>query len=226
MKEYDENTPLQYQQGKADFMGSQIKVDHRVLIPRPETELLVSVSGDLLREAKKRDPVIADIGTGSGAITVALAGLFKNGRFVASDISQDALDVARENIGRINKKDQVELLRSDMFSSFGPEWNETFDAVVSNPPYVSEQDYEQLDAWVLAEPKIALYAGKDGMDLLRIAASGSRRLLVPGGFAAVEVGYDQADQMKKEFQKNGFLNIKSFKDFNDHERVIVGWKRG
>ncbi|MFH1837761.1 MAG: peptide chain release factor N(5)-glutamine methyltransferase [Candidatus Omnitrophota bacterium] len=226
MNEDDDKIPIQYRNGRTEFMGIDIKVDPRVLVPRPETELLVSVTSDLLKTRIIERPLIADIGTGSGAIAIALADLVENGRIIASDISLDALDVARENVRNYGKSHKITLMCSDLFAAFYAETPDKFDAIVSNPPYVSEGDYSELDAWVKAEPKTALCGGKEGMDILKRIASESPKVLLPGGFVAVEVGYDQADKMKKEFIINGFENIKSYRDFNDYERVIVGWKRG
>lgn len=226
MNENDERIPGQYRKGTASFMGLDIKVDERVLIPRPETELLVSVSNDLLNRMNNGSPLIADIGTGSGAITVALSGLVKNGRFIASDVSKEALSVAEENVQKYRKNAKIYLVCSDMFSSFSAKVGAKFDAIISNPPYVSGEDYDKLDDWVKKEPKTALYAGDDGMDYLKIIASQSPERLTRGGFVAVEVGYNQADRMKKELAANGFKNITGFRDFNNYERVIAGWISG
>lgn len=208
------------------FGGIDIKVDNRVLIPRPETELLVEVTGDILKLINRDIVYVAEIGTGSGAVSIALAELVDNANIVAVDISRDALVLASENIDRYSKRHQIELMYSDIFSSFSKDFYGKFDVIVSNPPYVSAKDYETLDEWVLAEPKIALYGGPEGMDILKKIITGSMSFLSSGGFVILEIGYDQSEKVKKELQENGFINIKSFRDFNDHERVIVGRKSG
>ncbi|MFH1798338.1 MAG: peptide chain release factor N(5)-glutamine methyltransferase [Candidatus Omnitrophota bacterium] len=220
--DYESNIPVQYQEGKANFLGMEISVDSRVLIPRPETELLVKVSADLCKKKEWQVPSVLDIGTGSGAVSLGLAKLIKNCRITAVDISSDALDAARKNITKFGYDDKIELVLSDMFSAFEEECP-LFNCIVSNPPYVSDTDYEVLDDWVKAEPKIALSAGGEGMDYLKTIISMSRKFLVPGGFTAVEIGYDQAEKVKREFVKNNFKDVTGFFDFNNYERVIAGW---
>ncbi|MGB2600428.1 MAG: peptide chain release factor N(5)-glutamine methyltransferase [Candidatus Omnitrophota bacterium] len=226
MKEYSETIPVQYQEGKASFLGMDILVDERVLIPRPETELLVEVSADLCRKDLSAEPFILDLCTGSGAVALALAKMMNNCRVIGSDVSPDAISVARENISRFDLEDRIELVISDMFGSFGPQYEGSFDCIVSNPPYVSDKDYVKLDAWVKVEPKLALYAGEKGMDHLSRLIFGSGKFLKPDGFVAVEVGYDQAEKVKYEFASRGFKKVTGFRDFNGYERVIVGWKNG
>ncbi|MDP8258656.1 MAG: peptide chain release factor N(5)-glutamine methyltransferase [Candidatus Aadella gelida] len=221
-----DSIPMQYREGKTAFMGMDIKVDERVLIPRPETELLVEVAGDILKQIHRDNVYIAEVGTGSGAVAIALAKLIDNANIVAADISRDALVIAAENVDRFDKNGQIKLVHSDVFSFFSQDFCGKFDAIVSNPPYVSENDYGALDEWVLAEPKTALYGGPEGMDILKKIISESMELLSPGGFVALEIGYDQSEKVKKELRANDFIEIKSFKDFNGHERVIVGRKSG
>ncbi|RKY41544.1 MAG: peptide chain release factor N(5)-glutamine methyltransferase [Candidatus Makaraimicrobium thalassicum] len=224
--EYSETVPVQYQEGTAAFMDMNVLVDPRVLIPRPETELLVSVAAGLCRGKSWKSPVILDVGTGTGVIPLGLTKLIEDCRVIGADICEEALNVARENLRRFNREDRVELVVSDMFAAFVPEYENFFDCVVSNPPYVSEKDYEGLDAWVKAEPRIALCAGREGMDHLNVLAGQSGRFLAPGGFIAVEAGYDQAQKVKDAFRVSGFTDITAFRDFNGYERVITGWKRG
>ena len=224
--EYSETIPIQYEEGTAAFLGMDIAVDPRVLIPRPETELLVSVVAELCEKAGSSRPRILDIGTGSGVIPMGLTKLIENCRVTGADISTDALEVAKINIESHGLEKNVDLVVSDMFSAFGQGDFGTFDCIVSNPPYVSEADYAEVDAWVKAEPEIALLSGKEGMDHLEIIAAESGRYLARGGFTAVEVGYDQADKVRKAFVKHGFSDVKSFKDLNGYERVITGYING
>lgn len=225
-KEYSDTIPIQYAEGSTRFLDMEIKVDPRVLIPRPETELLVEVVVRFLRERSWADPFILDVGTGSGIIPLGIVRSIPDARVVAADISSDALEVARENIRTFEAEEKVELVISDMFSGVCVSRGRLFDCIVSNPPYVSGKDFDKLDAWVRAEPKEALYAGEEGMDHLNIIAEESGKFLAPGGFVAVEVGYDQAPKVKDRFHECGFRDIVSFKDLNDHERVVIGWKHG
>lgn len=228
------NVPIQYQEGKADFLGMEILVDSRVLIPRPETEILVKISADLCKKKEWQIPLILDVGTGSAAVSLGLAKLLKDCRIIATDVSSDALSVARKNITRFGYNSKIKLVLSDMFSGFETssrflsEWRkreDKFDCIVSNPPYVSNADYDKLDVWVKAEPKIALYAGKEGMDYLKTVIFMGQKFIIPGGFLAVEIGYDQAEKVKREFIRNDYENVTGFFDFNNYERVIVGWKK-
>lgn len=226
MMEYSDTVPVQYAEGSARFMGMDILLEPGVFIPRPETELLIRTIADLCRKKGRKDPLILDIGTGSGIIPLGLARLLKNCRVIGVDVSRDALRIAGQNVERFKHEDRITLMRSDMFEAFGPEHEGIFTAVVSNPPYVSGSSYEKLDAWVKAEPRVALYAGEEGMDYLRVLAEESGKFLKGGGFIAVEVGYDQAGKVKKLFKWAGFTGIRGYFDFNGYERVIVGWKHG
>jgi len=226
MKEYSETIPAQYEEGKAVFMGMEVLVDERVLIPRPETELLVEIVAGLCRLRKWQAPLILDMGTGSGAITLGLIKLIDDCGIVAADISDDALAVARENLKKFRVEKRVSLKKTDMFSGFDDTYNGVFNCVVSNPPYVSAKDYEKLDAWVRAEPRTALYAGEEGLDHLNTLAGESQRVLADGGLLALEVGYDQAGKVKRRLREHGFIDIRGFKDLNGYERVITGWKHG
>ena len=225
-KEYSDTIPVQYETGNVSFMGINIHVDPRVFIPRPETELLIRTADVFCQERSLKDPFVLEIGTGSGIIPVGLKRLIPLCRVVSVDISSEALEVARLNIKKFALMGDIELLESDMFEAVPFGYREKFDVVLSNPPYVSEKDYEKVDDWVRSEPRQALVAGKEGMDYLDILAQKSAAFLKPGGFLAVEIGYDQADKVKNLFDKNGFENIKGFFDFNNYERVITGWKHG
>ncbi|MBU0682936.1 MAG: peptide chain release factor N(5)-glutamine methyltransferase [Candidatus Omnitrophica bacterium] len=218
--------PVQYERGKEVFMGMQVKVDERVLIPRPETEQLVRIVADICKKKNKKYSKILELGTGSGVIALGLTGLLDNCEIIATDISESALEVARYNLKKFEREDKIKLVLSDMFSSFSQGYDGFFDSIVSNPPYVSKKDYEKLDPWVKAEPRIALFAGEEGMDYLNVIISGGGKLLIPGGFIAVEVGYDQSEKVKNKFIINDFINITSFKDSAGYERVIVGYKNG
>jgi len=113
-----------------------------------------------------------------------------------------------------------------MFMNFDNTYNGKFSCIVSNPPYVSDVDYEKVDKWVKCEPKIALYGGEEGMHYLNILAKKSMLFLSDNGFLTLEIGYDQTDKVKNILKEIGYKNITSYKDFNDYERVIVGYKNG
>ncbi|MFH1395714.1 MAG: peptide chain release factor N(5)-glutamine methyltransferase [Candidatus Omnitrophota bacterium] len=221
-----DTVPVQYERGEEIFMGMRVKVDERVLIPRPETELLVRTTADICKKKNKENLKILELGTGSGIIPLGLTQLIDNCEIISSDISKDALEVARYNLRKFRRENKIKLVLSDMFSFFSQGYDGFFDCIVANPPYVSKKDYEKLDAWVKAEPRIALYAGEEGMDYLDIIISGGGKLLASGGFIALEIGYDQSEKVKNAFRINGFVNIASFIDSAGYERVIVGVKNG
>jgi release factor glutamine methyltransferase len=224
--EYSETIPIQYEKGYAEFMGMKIQVSSDVFIPRPETELLVNVVATSCRKMSKDRAFILDVGTGSGNIPVGLLNLMENCRVVGLDVSSGALAVAGENIRRFKMEEKITLLRSDMFDALRPEHRGYFDAVVSNPPYVSSKDYERVGEWVKREPRIALLSGDEGMDHIGVIAEKSGYFLKEGGFLALEVGYDQGRKTKELLKKNGFTGVKGYYDFNEIERVITGWKNG
>ncbi|MBU1127534.1 MAG: peptide chain release factor N(5)-glutamine methyltransferase [Candidatus Omnitrophica bacterium] len=225
IREYSETVPVQYEDGIARFMEMDILVDPRVFIPRPETELLIRTVVALCQDRSLLCPRILEVGTGSGIIPLGVTRLLPAAGVLSVDISADALDVAGRNIEKLGTGG-IELLQSDMFGSIGAELEGTFDVVISNPPYVSDKDYAEADAWVKAEPMKALRSGAEGMDHLKILAASGGRFLRPGGFISVEIGYDQAGKTKRLFAEKNFTGIKSFFDTNGYERVIAGWKHG
>jgi release factor glutamine methyltransferase len=224
VREYSETVPYQYQDRKAHFMGMDVFVDPRVFIPRPETEVLVSSVAGMVNGKGWTKPRILDVGTGSGIIPLGLTQLIDSCVIMAVDISREALGVAARNVRQYGRQQKVMFARSDMFSIMGTEHINSFDVIVSNPPYVSRKDYAKLDAWVKAEPMIALYGGEDGMDFYRIIAKEGLWYLKKGGLLAVEVGYDQSEKVKELFIENGLVNVEAVRDFNGYDRVITGWK--
>ena len=183
--------PVAYLRGFKEFYGLRFAVDPRVLIPRPETETLVDAARDFIRG---RALSVADIGTGSGAIAVALAVHEHAARVIATDISDDALAVARVNAQDNGVADRVEFRQGDLLAPLG----ERLDVVVANLPYLRDVSFEHLfgDRTSLAfEPRVALTAGKDGLELIWRAAAGLGRVLAPGGAALFEIDPPLADQV-------------------------------
>jgi release factor glutamine methyltransferase len=185
---------------------------------------LVEVVAGLCGENGIRSPRIVDICTGSGAVSFGISKLVPESRVTAVDISAGALCVARENAGLLGF-DNIEFALSDMFSFFG-ESRDRFDVVVSNPPYVSAKDYEMVDDWVKQEPKEALLSGAEGMDHIKVLIAESSKYLKTGGFLAMEVGYDQGVKTRELLEKAGYSGVKSFRDFSNYERIIIGRKNG
>jgi release factor glutamine methyltransferase len=180
--------PIQYIFGEAEFYGLTLRVTPAALIPRPETELLVEA---VLARLPDDQPVrIADIGTGSGAIAIALAHALPHASVTALDLSPEALAIARENARTHTLEARIRFLRSDLLAAVSQE--EPFDAIVSNPPYVPAEDASTLHPQVRDhEPSLALYAGKDGLELYRRIIPEALALLKPDGLLALEIGHGQ-----------------------------------
>ncbi len=215
--------PLQYIAGTASFRQLELNVDRRVLIPRPETELLV---GAVLEWAAGRTALdLVDIGTGSGAIALSLRQEGDFGKVVATDNSSDALDLARSNAAGSPGTSEVDFRHGSLFD---PLAGDRFDIIVSNPPYVAELERESLDAEVMRwEPESALFAGLDGLDVIRKLVSGAPEYLRPGGLLAMEVGADQAHAVTNLIDATRcFGEPRIRKDYAGRDRIVVVERRG
>ena len=211
-----EHEPLAYIIGRKEFFSLDFEVTSAVLIPRPETETLVEEALKFL--AAREHPHILDIGTGSGAIAIAVAMNALDAHIVATDISENALEVARHNAVRHRCDDRVEFVRADLF----PIGETRFDLIVSNPPYVAEADLETLQPEIrLHEPQVALTSGPDGLNFYRRIAAECRAHLKSDGAVMVEVGAGQASEVAALFRAAGFSNIDAVRDLARIERVIA-----
>lgn len=206
--------PAQYIIGQADFYGMQLKVDERVLIPRPETEELVEL---ILAENPETNLSVLDIGTGSGAIALALAKNRQDWSVTAADISQDALDLASENAK--NQNLQIFLKKSDCFT----EISEKYDIIVSNPPYISREDESEVGLNVLhSEPYIALFADEEGLAIYRRIAEDAKDYLKDGGKIYLEIGYKQGQSVPELFKKHlPEKRVRTLKDQFGQDRMVV-----
>ena len=206
--------PAQYIIGHAEFFGMQLRVDKRVLIPRPETEELV---GLILTENPEKNLKVLDIGTGSGAIALALAINRPDWSVTAADISQDALDIAEEN-AKENSADLI-FIKSDCFS----EISSKYDIIVSNPPYISRSDESEIGLNVLhSEPHLALFADEDGLAIYRKIAEESKDYLSDGGKIYLEIGYKQGSSVPTLFKENlPDKRVRTLKDQFGQDRMVV-----
>lgn len=208
--------PLQYILGTEEFMGLTFRVSPVVLIPRSDTEPLVRESAALLGGRPVR---VADIGTGSGAIAVGLAHLLPAASIVAVDLSPEALVVAEANAVANGLASQIIFRQGDLL---GPLAGETFDAILSNPPYIGEEEIARLMPEVREwEPRLALTPGLDGLLFYRRLAAEGVALLRPGGFLAVEVGHRQASAVRGLFESAG-LTVAVHRDTAGIERAVIG----
>jgi release factor glutamine methyltransferase len=199
--------PVAYIVGRAWFRQLELLVDDRVLVPRPETELLVELAQDRQR--------VLDVGTGSGAIALAIAHEREGARVTGIDNSPDAIQVARANSARNGL--EVEFLIADLIVG-GP-----YDLIVSNPPYVREGEWPGLQPEItLYEPREALVAGPDGLDIIRELVPAAREVLVRGGTLGVEIGQGQSRTVESLFERAGFMRVETIRDLAGMPRVVTG----
>jgi len=212
--------PVQYITGQQEFYGLMLKVSPAVLIPRPETELLVEAV--LERLPADRETKIADVGTGSGAIAIALAYRLPKAWVTAVDLSQAALAVARDNAAVHGVTGRVRLLSSDLLAAVA---GEVFDAVVSNPPYVPEADRDSLDRQVREfEPPLALFAGDSGLEVYKRLIPQAFAVLKPGALLAMEIGFGQQDALAELLAE--WDGVEFLDDLRGIPRVALARRRG
>ena len=209
--------PIQYITGEVEFYRMPFRVTRDVLIPRPETELLVEEIIGL--EVHFRKPRLVDVGTGSGAIAIAFAHDWPHAAVTAIDLSASALEVARSNAEKLGFAACIRFLQGDLLA---PVANEQFDIIVSNPPYVPAFDRDSLAVEVRDhEPALALFAGNDGLDIYRRLIPQAFGALAPGGFIALEIGYGQQAAIHSLLDDTGFTNIEFTPDLQGIPRVVV-----
>ena len=207
----EKHEPLQYILGETEFFGYKIKVNKSVLIPRPETELLVE---KIICEEKKANSVL-EIGTGSGAIIIALTKNLDLKIIDAIDISESALKRAKQNAALNNI--EINFFQSDLFENITTK----YDLIVSNPPYISQEEFEQLPIEIKDyEPKSALQADNNGLYFYKKILQNVKEHLTESGKIYFEIGYDQAEKITEIAKKNGFSNIQVFKDLNGFDRIL------
>ena len=209
--------PLQYVLGTTAFHDLVLKIDQRVLVPRPETEQLI----ERICERTEPGPMrIIDLGTGSGAIALALAQVFPNAVVVGVDSSLEALEVARANAHSNSLDDRVEFVESDWFDRVDP--SERFDLIVSNPPYLSEREWSEAPPEVREyEPRSALVADDDGYAALEVILGAARDRIDPGGRLFLETGMDQHARLVTRALALGYEEIESLQDWSGRDRFLV-----
>lgn len=223
--------PVAYIVGNREFMGLDFYVQEGVLIPRPDTEILVEeiINICVEEEYRKKERIeILDIGTGSGAITVSLAHYIKNGFLKSFDISDIALKIGKKNAIDNSVEDKIEFIKSDVFSAMEEKDSLKelkFDIIVSNPPYIKKDVIPTLHTQVKDfEPYNALEGGVDGLDFYRKITEESSKYIKKGGVLAYEVGHDQAEDVYNIMNNNGFEKIYIKKDLAGIDRVVIGLK--
>lgn len=207
--------PVAYITGNREFMGMDFQVSPAVLIPRPDTEILVEAATERLKDVQ--DGRILDIGTGSGAVLVGTLARLAGCSGVGVDISKQALAVAEANAARLLGSGRASFLNADLF----PPEPVLFDAILSNPPYITSGEMAALAPEVLQEPALALHGGEDGLDFYRRLMEGGWRYLKPAGFMAVEVGANQARTVSRMAEQAGWKTENIIPDYAGIERVVV-----
>jgi release factor glutamine methyltransferase len=211
--------PIAYITGHREFWSLDLSVTPSVLIPRPETELLVELA---LQKIQTKNALIADLGTGSGAISLALASERPNWSIYATDKSHEALDIAKQN---------AERLHLTTISFYQGEWCEAlpqlkYDAIVSNPPYLAQDDPHLQQGDLRFEPLSALASGQQGLDDIREIIQSARDYLKPQGLLLLEHGYTQAQKVSSIFQEAGYNTIEIYQDFAGQDRVTIASYQG
>ncbi len=210
--------PIQHIIGFADFMGEKFIVNPSVLIPRDETEILVRKAIEIINEKNLKNAL--DVGTGSGCIACIVA-KYTDCQIIGLDISTDALNTALDNASRLNLFNKAIFRKSDIFSNVKP--GESFDIIISNPPYIPKKEKAEIQKEVLFEPDLALYTDDDeGLTFYRSIVSGSRDILTDEGYLLFELGINQAGKVACIMKENGFKDIEIIKDLAQIDRVICG----
>ena len=212
--------PLQYILSEMWFYGRRFHVTPDVMVPTPETEVLCEAALGFLRKKNCVSPHILDIGVGSGVISVTMANEFPSCEILALDISPGAIAVAARNAQTLGGHERITFRESDFLAAV--KQNERFDLILSNPPYISEAEYVALPPEVLADPKIALTSGDEGLDAIKIILRDAPRFLAPGGRIMFEIGYNQAERVAQLTESDSrYRSIVILKDLNDIDRVVI-----
>lgn len=228
LQEVIQGKPLQYITHLQEFMGLSFYVDENVLIPQPDTEILVGQALERIQSIQGRRVQILDLCTGSGAIAISIAkkmqGNAEEYQVIATDISDKALEVAQRNARQNQIQKQIQFLQSDMFSNLK---EREFDVIVSNPPYIETKVIQTLSKEVRKEPRIALDGGEDGLKFYRLILENARQYLKNEGYVLLEIGYDQGEKIIKLWQElkgNCQLELiteEPIKDFGNNDRVMI-----
>lgn len=216
VKRRGQGEPLQHLLGTVEFCGRVFLCDKRALVPRPETEQLVEMIADC--KLQKADCRILDVGTGSGVIALSLAVKFPEAKITATDISDEALAVARENAARLGAEEKIVLIKSDLLEAVAG----TFDLIVANLPYIATGDRSTLAREVLHDPDAALFAGARGTELICKLIDTARAHLSAAGLLALELGIGQADELAALMAEKNYHDIEAIRDYSGVKRFLFG----
>ncbi|MCX7903795.1 MAG: peptide chain release factor N(5)-glutamine methyltransferase [Caloramator sp.] len=220
IKERAKGRPLQYILGEWEFYGLKFIVKEGVLIPRPDTEVLVEKCLEIIKNIN--GPKIIDIGCGSGAISIAIAHNKKDSTVYALDIDSIPLEITRLNAEKNNVLDRVHIKKSDLLKSLGDDLKGKVDLIVSNPPYIKEEEIKDLMEEVKNfEPKLALSGGEDGLYFYREISKEAKEYLKKNGYIAFEIGYNQGMDVEKILEAEGYKEVNIYKDLAGLDRVVI-----
>ncbi len=212
--------PLQYILEESWFYGRKFFVSPAVMVPTPETELLCESVIRLVRQKGYARPKIVDLGVGSGVISVTLAKELPDCEILAIDISAEAIEVAKKNASDLGAADKIRFAQSDYFDNVTG--NARFDLIVANPPYISDEEYKTVPPEVLADPKISLTSGEEGLDAIKIILKTAPDYLAEGGRIMFEIGFNQVERVAQLTERDGrYTSIVIMKDLNDRDRVVM-----
>lgn len=226
MNKRAEGYPIQYILGEREFMGLDFYLEEGVLVPRPDTEILVEYTIDYINKNYKDKKIkVLDLGIGSGAISLSIAHYCKDAFVYGVDISNTAIKVANINKENLNLSN-VNFYKGDLFKALeGLDLESGFHIIVSNPPYIASGEIENLAPTVKDfEPRLALDGGLDGLDFYRKITPESKRFLVDKGLLIYEIGYDQGEAVVDILVSEGFKGVSILKDLQGHDRVVLGTK--
>jgi len=208
--------PIAHLTGKKEFWSLQLAINEYTLIPRPETELLVETALQLVPDDTTFN--ILDLGTGSGAIAIAIASERPNCKIVATDINTNALTMAKKN-AETYQLQNIQFYISDWYRDIP---SQSFDLIVSNPPYIKQDDEHLSQGDVRFEPEIALVAGADGMQAINMILENAKNYLASDAYLLIEHGYDQRSLVEEAFLKHDFKQLKTFQDLSGQDRMTIG----
>lgn len=230
-KQRSEGYPLQYLLGEWEFYGLRFKVGEGVLIPRPDTEILVETVINHFAAKKQTDPEIADLCSGSGCIAIALQKSMPRSRVTAVELSAEAMPYLAANIQR--NEARVQIIKGDvtdgrLLDNFAdcdsPGDHRQIDCIVSNPPYLTAEEMSELQREVAFEPALALDGGADGLKFYRIISCLWKDVLKEGGLLAFEIGFEQGEAVSELLRQSGYGDVKVIKDLGGNDRVVTGIK--
>jgi release factor glutamine methyltransferase len=220
IKRRGQREPLQHIVGSTFFCGFEIAVNRHALVPRPETELLAELGWQFLSTLNSQPLTVLDFGTGTGCIAIALASKCPNATITATDISVNALALAKQNAEKNNVAERIEFLQGDGFAALSS--NSKFDLVISNPPYIPSAEIETLQPEVRDfDPRVALDGGADGLDFYRRISTEAKPFLKPDGKIMLEFGDGQADEIKRIFKNEKWIVEAVKEDYSQRARILI-----